>query len=200
MKHLSACEELGAKWQAASHPITDRWPSRHLSRWNATTSSLHGHADIDESSMQCLPPVRPFRQKAGRRYSEPLIGSQTGLLSFAHKWPSHHGGSCSENGSVVCCPRRLRPAATDSFALRTLFARCRTPKLRCASKSSELPWHTGLRTIVSSLAPRISWVRSISAMRSSASRSSSAERRERECQERSTSVWCKHTGRSSPRP
>src|SRR5215831_17452914 len=81
-------------------------------------------------------PVRPFRQKAGHRHSEPLIGSQT--------------------GSVVCCPRRLRPAATDSFALRTLFARCQTPRHRCASKSSELPWHTGLPTTVSSLAPRTS--------------------------------------------
>src|SRR5262245_33806061 len=101
-------------------------------------------------------PVRPFRQKAGHRHSEPLIGSQTGSLFFARKWPRHHGGLCSESGSVVCCPRRLRPAATDSFALRTLFARCQTPRHRCASKSSELPWHTGLPTTVSSLAPRTS--------------------------------------------
>src|SRR5215471_460503 len=82
MKHLSACEVLGAKWQTASHPITDQWPPRRLSRWDATTLSLHGHADTDESSMQCLPPVRPFRQKAGHRHSEPLIGSQTGSLFF----------------------------------------------------------------------------------------------------------------------
>src|SRR5215813_6879622 len=188
MKRSSAYEELGAKWQTASHPITDQWPPRRLLRWDATTTSLHGHADTDKSSMQCLPPVRPFRRKAGHRYSEPLIGSQTGSFSFAHKWPRHHGGPCSESGSVVCCPRRLRPAATDSFALPTLFARCRTPRLHYASKSSELPWPTGLPTTVSSLAPRTSWVRSISAMRSSASRSSSAERRDRECPERFTSV------------
>src|SRR5262249_29124434 len=187
MKHLSACEELGAKWQTASHPITDQWPPRRLSRWDATTLSLHGHADTDESLMQCPPPVRPFRQKAGHRHSEPLIGSQTGSLSFARKWPRHHGGRCSESGSVACCPRHLRPAATASFALRTRFARWRTPRLRCASKSSELPWHTGLPTTVSSLAPRASWVRSIWAMRYSASRSSSAERRDRECRERFTS-------------
>src|SRR5215467_11580473 len=188
MKHSSAYGELGAKWRAASHPITDRWLPRHSSLWDATTTSLHGHADTDESSMQCLPPVRPFRRKAGHRYSEPLIGLQTGSLSFARKWRRHHGGPCSESGSAVCCPRRLRPAATDSFALRTLFARCRTPRLCRASKSSELPWHTGLPTTVSSLAPRTSWVRSISAMRSSASLFSSAERRDRECPERSTSV------------
>src|SRR5215467_8023025 len=186
MKHLSACEELGAKWQTAAHPITDQWPPRRLSRWDATTLSLHGHADTDESSMQCLPRVCPFRQKAGHRHSEPLIGSQTGSLFFARKWPRHHGGLCSESGSVVCCPRRLRPAATDSFALRTLFARCQTPRHRCASKSSELPWHTGLPTTVSSLTRRTSWVHSISAMRSSASRFSSAERRDREYPERST--------------
>src|SRR5215472_17050398 len=111
--------------------------------------------------MQCLPRVCPFRQKAGDRHSEPLIGSQTGSLFFAHKWPRHHGGLCSESGSVVCCPRRPRPAATASFALRTLFARWRTPRHHCASKSSELPWHTGLPTTVRSLAPRTSWVRSI---------------------------------------
>src|SRR5215468_1050401 len=186
MKNLSAYEELGAKWQTASHPITDRWPPRHSSRWDAATTSLHGHADTDKSLMQCLPPVRPFRRKAGHRYSEPLIGSQTGSPSFAHKWPRHRGRPCSESGSVVCCPRRLRPVATGSFALRTLFARCRTPRLHCASKSSELPWRTGLPTIVSSLAPRTLWVGSISAMRSFASRSFSAERRDRECPERST--------------
>src|SRR5215813_11304439 len=199
MKHSSAYEELGAKWQAASHPITDRWPPRRLSRWDATTLPLHGHADTDESSMQCLPPVRPFRQKAGHGYSEPLIGSQTGSLSFARKWPRHHGGPCSERGSVDCCPRRLRPAAMDSFVLRMLFARFRTQRLRCAPKSSELLWHTGLPITASSLTRRTSWVHSISAMRSSAFRSSSAERRDRECPERSISGCCKHIGRSSPR-
>src|SRR6516225_2794725 len=117
MKHLSAYEELGAKWQTASHPITDQWPPRHWSRWNATATSLDGHADTDKSSMQCLPPVRPFRRKAGHRYSEPLIGSRTGSLSFARKWSRHHGALCLESGSAACCPRRLRPAATESFAL-----------------------------------------------------------------------------------
>src|SRR5215471_11802088 len=76
MKHLSAYEELGAKWRAVSHPITDRWPPRHSSLWDGMATSLHGHADTDESSTQCLPPVRPSRQKAGHRYSEPPIGSQ----------------------------------------------------------------------------------------------------------------------------
>src|SRR5215813_7492985 len=186
MKHSSAYEELEAKWQTASHPITDQWPPRRLSLWDATTTSLHGHADTDESSMQCLPPVHPFRQKAGHTHSEPLIGSQTGSPSFARNWPRHHGGLFSESGSVVCCPRRLRPAATASFVLRTLFARCRTPRHRCASKSSGLPWHTGLPTTVLSLARRTLWERSNSAMRSSASRSSSADRRDRVCPERST--------------
>src|SRR5215472_17679489 len=87
MKHLSAYEELGAKWRAVSHPITDRWPPRHSSLWDGMATSLHGHADTDESSTQCLPPVRPSRQKAGHRYTEPPIGSQTGSLSFAPKWP-----------------------------------------------------------------------------------------------------------------
>src|SRR5215472_4966365 len=187
MKHLSAYRELGAKWQAASHPITDRCPPKHSSLWAGTTTSLDGHADTDESSRQCHLPVRQSRHKAGHRYSEPLIGSQTGSPSFAPKWPRHHGGPCSESGSVVCCRRRLPPAATDSFALRTTFARCRTPRHHCASKNSELPWHTGLPTTVSSLAPRTSWVRSILARRSFASHSSSAERRDRECPGRFTS-------------
>src|SRR5215472_7739625 len=116
MKHLSAYEELGAKWRAALHPITDRWPPRHSSLWDATTTSLHGHADTDERSWQCLPSVRQSRQKAGHRYLEPLIGSETGSPSFAPKWPRHHGGPCSESGSVVCCPRRLRPAVSRTHS------------------------------------------------------------------------------------
>src|SRR5215472_4926307 len=137
MKHLSAYEELGAKWQAASHPITDRWPPRHLSLSDAKTTLSHGHTDTGESSMQCLPPVRPFRQRAGNRYSERRIGLQTGLLSFASKLPRHRGGLCSESGLAVCCRRRLRPAPTDSFAPRTLFALCRMPRLHYAPKNSE---------------------------------------------------------------
>src|SRR5215469_9755507 len=88
---------------------------------------------------------------------------------------------------------RLLPATPSAgghglpFALRTLFARCRTPRLCRASKSSELPWYTGLPTTVSSLAPRTSWVRSILARRSFASHSSSAERHDRACPGRFTS-------------
>src|SRR5215467_10144827 len=138
MKHSSAYEELEAKWQTASHPITDQWPPRRLSRWDATTLSSHGHTATGKSSTQCLPRVHPFRRKAGHTHSEPLIGSQTGSPFFARKWPRHHGGLCSESGSVVCCAQRLRLEATGSFAPRTLFALCRTPRHRCASKSSEL--------------------------------------------------------------
>src|SRR5262245_59551901 len=119
-KHLSIYAEPGPNWPAASPRITDRWPPRRWSLWGARTLSSHGQIDTGETSISCPHPPRPLRQKTGGKVSELLSGSETGLFSFVRNWPRLLGGLYLQNGSAVCCRRRLQQAPMASFAPRTL--------------------------------------------------------------------------------